>query len=727
MRPKGEATKKSTPRRRGLGFVVGASALALLWPSSAAAHAFLVRSDPAAGSEMARAPRSVRLFFDEGIRPAPGIEVVRNSGGSVLAGRPFVPAGKPTEIVLPLRPHIEHGDYTVRWREIDVDDGHLIAGVFAFGVGAAGAAPHAVLSAGSGNPPFAAVAGRWLLLAGLLVAAGTTLFGLLVWRPAVRAGEGELLAERLSRTEALILTPALALAALGAYLSVALVPGTSGTTFGHRMEIGAAVGAFAAVASLASFRVRALKPVVWLAALLLLALPTVTGHALQKGVPRGVSVPADLVHLASAAFWIGGSLALGLVLSFVVRLADEPFRQSGLALVSRYSRVAVVAVALVGLSGVTRAFEELSSFSQLWTTGYGRLLVAKTAVFSGLVVIGWLNRYRLTPALARSVDDGERGLSVVRRLRRNVLAELTALVVVVTLVAVLTNVRPGRDYASFHTAAPAVAPTSVVLAAQDRDLAVGIGVARLGSRISLRATVLGPNGPISRAGLRFIVEGDGSARFAAASSCGPGCYRASTPAVARLGSILLRIKRPGASPDTLTFVPPVRLPAPDASAIVRRATAEIHHLRTLVIHSRLASDPADRLTTTYKEVAPNRLEYLNSDGSASVIVGARRWDRASRHGPWREAPQDPPVREPVPFWPPGFTDAHVLRLTRLAGDPVWVVSFLDPATPAWFKLWVDRRTYQTLRLEMIATAHFMRNRMGSFDAPITVESPVRNR
>ncbi len=65
----------------------------------------------------------------------------------------------------------------------------------------------------------------------------------------------------------------------------------------------------------------------------------------------------------------------------------------------------------------------------------------------------------------------------------------------------------------------------------------------------------------------------------------------------------------------------------------------------------------------------------------------------------------------------------MLRLTRLDGDPVWVVSFLDPATPAWFTLWVDRRTYQTLRLEMIATAHFMRNRMGSFDAPITVESP----
>jgi copper transport protein len=703
--------------------LVAVLALALVWPASAGAHAFLVRSEPAAGSGVVAAPRVVRLFFDEGVRPAPGIKVVRNGGGSVLAGRPFVPTGKPTEIVLPLRPHLDHGDYTVRWREIDVDDGHLIAGVFAFKVGSGGPPPRAVLSAGSGDPPLGAVASRWLLLAGLLVGAGATLFGLFVWRPAVRAGEGEMLEGRLRRAEGLILAPALAVAALGAYLSVALEPGTSGTTFGHRMEIGGAVAAFAAVASLASLRVRALRTVAWLAALLLLALPTVTGHALQQGVARGVSVPADLVHLASAAFWIGGSLELGLVLSFVVRTADSSSRRSGLSLVVRYSRIAVVAVALVGLSGVIRAFGELSSFLQLWTTGYGRLLLAKTAVLSGLVVVGWLNRYRLTPALARNVDDGERGSAVARRLRRNVFAELAALTVVVTLVAVLTNVRPGRDYLSSHTAAP---DRTVVLAAHDDDLAVGLGIERIASRIALRATVLGPNGRVSHAGLRFIVESRGGARFAAATSCGAGCYHATAPAAGRLGSILLRVETPGASPNTLTFHPPARLPARDATAIVRRAAAKIDHLRTLVIRSRLASDAEREVTTTYKEVAPDRLEYVNSDGSGSIIVGRRRWDRASRSGPWRESAQDPPVREPVPFWPARFTDAHLLRLAQVRGDPVWVVSFLDPATPAWFELWVDRRTYQTRRLEMIATAHFMRNRMDNFDAPIAVEAP-RNR
>jgi hypothetical protein len=291
----------------------------------------------------------------------------------------------------------------------------------------------------------------------------------------------------------------------------------------------------------------------------------------------------------------------------------------------------------------------------------------------------------------------------------------------------MTNVRPGRDYVSSRTASPPAATSSretVVLAAQDRDLAVGLGITRSDdTHLALRATVLGPKGPVSNLGLNFVVDGARASHFAAASACGPGCYQATATAVEPIGEILLQIGTPGRSPTTLTYVSPARLPAHDASAIVHRAAAKITHLRTLVIHSRLASDPDHELTTTYREVAPNRLEYLNSDGSASVIIGRRRWDRASRHGPWRESPQNPPVREPVPFWPPRSTDAHVLRLARVHGDPVWVVSFLDPATPAWFKLWVDRRTYQTLRLEMIATAHFMRNRLDRFDAPIAVEPP----
>jgi putative copper export protein len=635
-----------------------------------------------------------------------------------------VPAGKPTGIVLPLRPHLERGDYTVRWREIDVDDGHLIAGVFAFKVGTGGAPPSASLSAGSGNPPFRALVVRWLLLAGLLVAAGTTMFSLVVWRPVLRRGGAELLEARLRVAEPLILAVALALAALAALLSVALEPGTSGTTYGHRMEIGAVAAAAAALAAVASFRVTAFVRVAEIAALVLLALPTVTGHALQHGILRAVSVPADLVHLASAAFWIGGSLELVLVAPFVLRDPDAQDRRTGLQLVLRYSRLAVVAVALVGLSGVLRAFGELSSLDQLRTTGYGRTLLVKTGILAALTALGWLNRYRLTPALARNVEHAEVARATARRLRRSAGTELALLAVALGAVAVLTNIRPGRDYVS--PGAAASSRRTFVLAAEAGNLAVGVGVtqSRNSHAALLRATVLGPNGPASELGLRFIVNGADAAHFALASPCGPGCYQARAPIPRRLGPILLRIDTPGRGPTTLTFTPPARLPAPPAATIVRRAAAKIHHLQTLVIHSHLASDAEHKVTTAYEEVAPDRLAYQNSDGSAAIIIGDRRWDRSSPRGRWRESPQQPPIRQPLPFWPSRFADAHLLRVARINGDPVWVVSFLDPISPAWFTLWVDSRSYQTLRLEMIAAAHFMHNSNGRFNRPMRVEPPA---
>ena len=75
---------------------------------------------------------------------------------------------------------------------------------------------------------------------------------------------------------------------------------------------------------------------------------------------------------------------------------------------------------------------------------------------------------------------------------------------------------------------------------------------------------------------------------------------------------------------------------------------------------------------------------MNTDGSGSVIIGNRRWDRSGNGAKWRASPQVPALRQPAPFWPPAITNARVLRDDKVDGGPVWVVSFLDPATPAWF-------------------------------------------
>ena len=94
----------------------------------------------------------------------------------MLAGKARVAGGR--TLVVPLRPDLRDGDYTVLWRVVS-DDGHLVSGVIAFAVGAGRPPPIPSLAAGNG-PTATDVIARWLFIAGILVAGGGALFRLVV-------------------------------------------------------------------------------------------------------------------------------------------------------------------------------------------------------------------------------------------------------------------------------------------------------------------------------------------------------------------------------------------------------------------------------------------------------------------------------------------------------------------------------------------------------------------
>jgi copper resistance protein C len=98
--------------RRVLGIVLAAT---LLWPSSAAAHASLARSDPVAGAQLDATPSVVRLSFSE--RPDPAlsrIDVVDAAGRTRQSGGVAPVAGDPNTLAVPVKP-LSRGSYTVRY------------------------------------------------------------------------------------------------------------------------------------------------------------------------------------------------------------------------------------------------------------------------------------------------------------------------------------------------------------------------------------------------------------------------------------------------------------------------------------------------------------------------------------------------------------------------------------------------------------------------------------
>jgi copper transport protein len=362
---------------------------ALAAPSAAWAHATLIRTDPANGAVLARPPADVRVVFDDTVSVGPGIEAIRNGGGSVLAGRSHVEGAR--TLVVPVRRGLADADYSVRWSIIS-DDGHLESGVLAFAVGVGTRVPTPGLSAESTRPSAGAVASRWLFLAAVLGAVGISLFALI-------AGARE-------EAIALTLSSAAVVAALGAAEEAHRVglQTRAGTAFGAGFVAAVVVASLAGAATLER---RALLPATVLA-LGLAIVPSVGGHALDPGLNR-VNVVADVLHVLGAAAWVGALLGLLLV-------RDAPRRRAVM--------LAAVGVVLLGATGVVRASFELLHLSQLWNTSYGVTLMVKTAILIVALAAGWFARARI-------------------RVRASIELGLVALLVVA--VAVLVLLRPGRN------------------------------------------------------------------------------------------------------------------------------------------------------------------------------------------------------------------------------------------------------------------------------------------
>ena len=238
-----------------------------------------------------------------------------------------------------------------------------------------------------------------------------------------------------------------------------------------------------------------------------------------------------------------------------------------------------------------------------------------------------------------------------------------------------------------------------------RAVALAVGKGRL------TATVLSPTGgPLS--GLKVSFRA--GSRLIPAKPCGLGCYSA---AAAPPQHVELRLS--GSRP--VAFDIPAR--SRPAAAIVARAGRVTRALKSLVYVESLRSGPTGGLLTTWSMKAPNEVEYRIRGGADAVVLGTRRWDRDGAGKRWRRSQQLPALRVPQPAWGSTATNAYVLGEGRVAGRPVWVVSFANPTTPAWFTAWIDRATFRPLRMRMTAAAHFMTHRYLAFNQPLTIAPP----
>ncbi len=177
----------------------------------------------------------------------------------------------------------------------------------------------------------------------------------------------------------------------------------------------------------------------FLAAMLLASLAGVGHTQAEEGWASLVHVLSDALHLLAAGAWLGGLVPLVLVLR---HYADKSRASASVdQILLRFSGMGYAAVATLIGSGVINSGFLVGSVSNLTTTLYGQVLLAKLALFAGMLALAVANRFWLVPSIG-GVRSGGEPETPLRKLRGHVLGEQVLGLAILAIASLLGTLPP---------------------------------------------------------------------------------------------------------------------------------------------------------------------------------------------------------------------------------------------------------------------------------------------
>ncbi|HST26565.1 MAG TPA: copper resistance protein CopC [Gaiellaceae bacterium] len=426
--------------------------VALAAPAAAFGHASIRDSKPASRQRLERAPAQVELDFDQAVKVFPGgIKVFGVRGHDYVLGVHLESGG---HAVVASVAHLPTGAYTVRWQALS-GDGHVVSGVYTFGVRVA--APPPTDAYGSSGPTTTENVLRWLYFVCLALVIGGVAFRLVVLpRTVPRAFERVFYWLTLGGVAAGIQIGCIAFLLraedalqlpFSRFLYGDLTPFADGTRFGEAfvvMTLGFAI--VTALLFLAWLTDRP-RPFLWPALAVSLVLASglsLSGHSAFDPPTSKWSELADWVHLSAASLWAGG-----VVMLLTVFLTAPALRRAAFV---RFARVAPVLIALLLAAGIYLSVLRLPALSDLWSSGYGHVLLIKLALVGVALAWGGVHHFLVEPRLGRP--------GVQSRVRGSLAGEMSVGLAVLLVAAFLVNSKPPAR------SAPRTQATAATLAAR---------------------------------------------------------------------------------------------------------------------------------------------------------------------------------------------------------------------------------------------------------------------
>ena len=434
-----------------MALAVAAAVAAVLVPS-AFAHSVLLGTEPENDVVLQESPGRVELRFNEPVEMSlGGIRVFDSEGERVDADR--VSPNNARRVGVDIEGELERGTYTVAWRAISADS-DPISGAFVFHVQERGVQPGGIsvesLTGTSTTVDVFFTGGRFFDFALLLLSLG----GAVVLAIALPTAPWHV-RRRLYGVLAGLATALALVALLNIFFQGAAAGGIGildafrwnvfttvlETRYGEMMLVQAALAATLALTAMALRHSedrdrRALTVLTLVLGAGMALTPSFSGHARTAGK---LALTSDVAHVMAAALWTGG---LGFLVVALVLARDDRWPLATRA-VPRFSNTAVVSVAALLIAGVINGYLQVRTWSNLWETRYGLLLLAKVALVVPLLGLGAYNNRYAVPRL-------KAGIASVLERRRFLTAagvELAIMVAVVAVTAVLVNAEPARTEA----------------------------------------------------------------------------------------------------------------------------------------------------------------------------------------------------------------------------------------------------------------------------------------
>jgi copper transport protein len=403
--------------------------------SPAKAHGYLVRSIPQDRALLPKAPTRLQIWFSEGLEPAYSTVTVTDSTGKRLDLESGVSLTNRAQLYARLPKNLPNGVYTATLRIAFASDGHLQTDRLVFWVGESRVGD--VASGGANQDIYwIEVIARSLINWGMLLTFGTLFLYRFVlfpaWRnPVYRAGG---LAPRVMRTISGLTWFGIGLALIGngvylfqqatilfntdlaRVLSESLWRTVLNTTqYGQMWTWRVIFIGITAGFLIMADRIPDSQPtgvsLLWtmasLSSAVALAFMSWISHAPGATLWAVPAIFVDWLHLIASGVWVGGLIAL----VWVLRTALQPLESSGrrlalIAVLRRFSPLAVVSVALIAATGAFAAALYFYEASNVIGTVYGRNWVAKMALVAPLLGLGYIHHRALHPDRFAQAEPG---------------------------------------------------------------------------------------------------------------------------------------------------------------------------------------------------------------------------------------------------------------------------------------------------------------------------------